>query len=132
MNMYPWQKEILKKMSGIKKEEMVIFTAGRNVGKSTFSAQAMKRLMDGLINRPVEELVLSEGTVYGSRYYCVEPIGGNWKKMESWAIRTYGPVSSVWRADKWVSEPNGRWYMNDRKFWFHNEQDRLMFVMKWR
>jgi hypothetical protein len=25
-----------------------------------------------------------------------------------------------------------RWYMNDRRFWFRNEADRIMFVLKWR
>jgi len=25
-----------------------------------------------------------------------------------------------------------RWYMNNRKFWFRDQADQLMFVMKWR
>lgn len=130
--MYPWQRDMLKKLQGMKPGEMTITMAGRRVGKSAFSAQALKRVMDDLLSQPVSDIKLSDGTVYGSRYYTVEPIGGNWKEMEEWAIKTYGPVSSVWRADKWVSEPNGRWYMNDRKFWFRDEKDRMIFVLKWR
>lgn len=132
MNAQPWQMDILKKLEGVEPGEIMIMSAGRRIGKSMMTQQAIDRLMRDLRSQPISDLVLSEGIVYGARYHCVEPIGGDWREMESWAIRTYGPVSSVWRADKWVSEPNGRWYMNDRRFWFRNEADRTMFVMKWR
>jgi len=62
--MHPWQIEMLDKMSGLKKGELSIITAGRQVGKSAISAQAFQRL---------------------------------------------------WR-----------------KFWFRDDADRLMFVMRWR
>jgi hypothetical protein len=132
MNLQPWQIDMLKKLDGVKTGELTIMTAGRRVGKSYWTAQAIDRLERDLNSQPISDLLLSEGRVYGARYHCVEPVGGNWREMEEWAIKAYGPVSSVWRADKWVSEPNGRWYMNDRKFWFRNEADQTMFVLKWR
>lgn len=104
---------------------------GRQTGKSTFSAEALKRLMQDIYSRPVEDLMLSEGTVYGSRYYCVEPVGGNWWEMEKWCKATMGRESSIWE-DREVPEPNFRWYMNNRKFWFRDEKDRDMFILKWR
>jgi hypothetical protein len=133
--MYPWQQEMLKKMSGFKKGELMVMSAGRNVGKSAFSAQAIERLMRDLNNRPIENLVMSESKVHGARYYCVEPVGGNWLEMEKWAVATYGLPGEIWPLKE--SDPYGwpecsRWYANNRKFWFRNEADRTMFVLKWR
>ncbi len=129
--MYPWQLDMLDKMTKYKGRGVLQIT-GRQIGKSAFSAQALQRLMDDIHNRPIENLILSTGTVYGIRYHTVEPVGGNWRKMEEWASKAFGPVSDVWRADKWTPEPHARWYMNDRKFWFRNEADQTMFVLKWR
>jgi hypothetical protein len=132
-NLHPWQQQIFDRIvsGGVKPEEMICMTAGRNVGKSIMNQQAIDRLMRDLNSRPIEELVLSEGRVYGARYHCVEPIGGNWRKMEDWCIRTYGSRSgSIW-ADKTTPEPGERWYANNRKFWFRNERDRTMFIMRW-
>ncbi len=135
MNMHPWQLDILDKMTQYKGKGFVQIT-GRGMGKSTlnsmFSGQAFQRLWDDIHNRPVEELKLSEGTVYGSRYYTVEPVGGSWKEMELWCMQTFGSTTgSIW-GEKAAPEPAMRWYMNNRKFWFRDEADQLMFVMKWR
>jgi len=108
--------------------------AKHQAGKSTFSDKAMKRLMIDIMQQPVSDLVLSEGTVYGSRYYTVEPIGGNWLEMEKWCGKTFGPGSTkVWQHDmSKAPAPELRWYMNNRKFCFRNEQDRMIFFLKWR
>lgn len=130
--MLPWQQKIFDKFcsGGIKPGEMTIMSAGRQSGKSYWTAQAIDRLMRDLNSQPVSDLVLSEGTVYGSPYYCVEPIGGNWMEMETWCLDTYGNCGSMWDKDK-APELNARWYMNDRRFWFRNEKDRNWFIMKW-
>jgi hypothetical protein len=131
MNMYPWQIDMLDKMTQYKGKGLIQVT-GRNIGKSAFSAQALKRMMDDLYSQPVTNIVLSEGTVYGSRYYTAEPVGGNWPEMEAWCYQAFGDDSSpIWGADK-APEPAQRWYKNNRKFWFRNEADRTMFVLKWR
>lgn len=130
--MYSWQLDIIEKLEGFKPGEMVIYTAGRNVGKSAFSAQALKRVMDDILAQPVTDILLSEGRVYGSRYYTAEPVGGNWREMEAWCYQTFGDDSyPIWGEDK-APEPAQRWYKNNRKFWFRNEADRTMFVLKWR
>jgi hypothetical protein len=106
--------------------------SGRQLGKSQLTNQAFLRLWDDIHNRPVEELKLSEGTVYGSRYYCIEPVGGSWPKMELWCMEAFGATTgSIW-GEKAAPEPAMRWYMNNRKFWFRDQKDQLMFVMKWR
>ena len=114
-------------LSGMPKGELKIITASRMVGKSHFTQIAIDRLMRDLNNMPIEELVLSEGTVYGSRYYCVSPQGGNWLEMEQWCKDSFGPTSAdgVWTA-------NMRWYANNRKFWFRSVKDRDWFIIRWR
>lgn len=134
--LYPWQERILMDIEsgGVKPGEMSIMMAGRKIGKSLFTAQAIQRLMDDLNNRPVEDLMCSEGTVLGARYYTVEPIGGNWPDMEAWATQAFGEAAEVWDVGKtdYVWPEMARWYMNNRKFWFRNEKDRDWFIMRWR
>jgi len=98
----------------------------------TASMQAVKRLMDDLANRPLEEIVLSEGKVFGARYYTAQPIGGNWREMEEWCVSSFGDAATIWEAHNFMWPDCGRWYMNDRKFWFRNERDRTMFILRWR
>jgi hypothetical protein len=128
----PWQIEILDKMSGFKKGELTMMTVGRRSGKSQMSSVAFQRLWDEIHRRPVEDLKLTEGTVYGSRYHCVEPVGGNWREMETWCYQMFGNAGDKLWGEPKAPEPVMRWYMNNRKFWFRDEKDRLMFVMKWR
>jgi len=129
MKLHPWQEKIFDQITagGFKPGELVMMTAGRSVGKSILNQQYIDRLMREINRRPIEDLVLSEGRVHGARYYCVEPIGGNWREMEDWCISTYGAVGSVWALDP----PSKRWYANDRRFWFRNESDRTLFILKW-
>jgi len=134
--MYPFQKDLLDKIAsgGIKPGELSVITAGRRAGKSMMTQQAIERLFRELNSQPVSDLILSEGRVYGARYYCVEPVGGNWRKMEDWCISTYGAsTGSIWAQEVDKSTPliNERWYANNRKFWFRNEKDRTLFIMKW-
>jgi hypothetical protein len=129
--MQNWQIEMLDKMAQYKGRGITQIT-GRQLGKSAFSGAAFQRLWDEIHNRPVEELKLSEGTVYGSRYHCVEPVGGNWREMETWCYQMFGNAGDTLWGEPKAPEPAQRWYMNNRKFWFRDEKDRLMFVMKWR
>jgi hypothetical protein len=135
-DLMPWQENILDQvMNGAKPGQISTMTSGRGVGKSHFTQQAIDRLMRDLNSQPISDLVLSQGTVYGSRYYCVEPVGGNWREMEDWCINTYGETTgSIWAEEVNKTTPvhGERWYGNNRKFWFRNEADRTMFILKWR
>lgn len=128
----PWQEKILK---GFKPGSMQIISSGRGVGKSLLSTMAIKRLFDDIYQRPVEDLVLSDNKVHGAKYYCVEPVGGSWLDMEVWCTRTYGEAGELWPVsgeDDFGWPECSRWYMNNRKFWFRNEKDRTLFILKWR
>jgi len=125
----PWQQNLLDNMTTYKGQGMTQIT-GRQIGKSNM--QAYMRLWNDIHHRPVEELKLTEGTVYGSRYHCVEPVGGSWLEMQEWCIKHFGNSGKhIWGSNE-VPAPQERWYMNNRKFWFRNDADRLMFVMRWR
>jgi hypothetical protein len=125
-----WQLNVLNKIQGIKKGQLSLTMSSRQTGKSQM--QAYMRMWNDIQCQPVEDLKLSEGTVYGSRYYCVEPVGGSWFEMETWCTDTFGdPGDRIWDSGP-APLPAKRWYMNNRKFWFRDDADRLMFVMRWR
>lgn len=83
-----------------------------------------------LDERPKMELNASVGTIYGARYHTVEVVygGDKWKEMEEWCTSAFGPVSSVWKSEKLID--NRRWYVNNSKFWFRNEEDRSWFMLR--
>ena len=130
--MEAWQKELINSLAGKKPGEMVVQMTGRRVGKSALNAAFGKLWNDIYKTGPVSDLVLSEGTVYGATYYCVEPVGGNWTDMIAWTKTTFGDPAEVWEAHKFMWPDCGRWYMNNRRFWFRDEKDRTMFILKWR
>jgi hypothetical protein len=79
---------------------------------------------------------IDEGRVYGSRYYCAKPVfdpsihyfGHNqeWDKMIGWCVETFGAT-----APDGVWTPNMRWYVNNAKFWFRNDSDLNLFLLRW-
>ena len=72
-------------------------------------------------------LELKEGRVYGARYLTVHPSNGwHWNEMMEWMVATFGPT-----AHDGVWTPNMRWYANNAKFWFRNEKDLTMFILRW-
>lgn len=111
--------------------ELKITMSGRNVGKSIWTNKAVERLMKDLMNRPVEDLILNEGRIHGAKYHTVEPVGGNWVAMEAWCIQTFGEPGEIWPKEEFGWPDNMRWCMNNRKFWFRDEQDRDWFLIRW-
>lgn len=129
MNIQPWQKDLLDKMAQYKGKGVVQIT-GRQMGKSALNA--LNRLFQDVYSQPLIDIRLSEGKVYGARYYTAEPLGGDWHEMERWCVEMFGSAEhSIWAENK-APEPEQRWYANNRKFWFRSEMDRTIFILKWR
>jgi hypothetical protein len=135
MELNPWQEKLVNSL--MQGRELKLTMAGRRTGKSVLTQQAIDRLMRDLNSRPIEELVLGQSTYMDTQYYTVEPVGGNWLDMETWCVATFGDRSNVWDITASYSDEQlawrerGRWYANDRRFWFLNERDRTMFLLKW-
>jgi hypothetical protein len=57
--------------------------------------------------------------------YWVQPLGyppAEWWNMDQWICETMG--ESDWSQ-------TGRWVGSDRKYWFRDERDRTMFILRW-
>jgi len=104
----------------------MIMNMSRQAGKSTIVkdwAKTLEQFTQGF------RLELSEGTIFGQKYYCVEPQGWIWrdfefKDMAEWCETTMG------REPDTIT-PNLRWYVSGGQFWFRDDADRTMFVMRW-
>lgn len=85
------------------------------------------QIQQELFGMYTETVTVSQGTIFQKQYHTAEPWAGDWKQMESWCRECFGDPGSVW--DDFSS--NNRWYMNSRRFWFRDEQDLLLFLLKW-
>jgi hypothetical protein len=43
-----------------------------------------------------------------------------------WCVESFGAS-----AEMGVWEPGARWYANNAKFWFRNDEDRTLFLLRW-
>lgn len=103
------------------------------MSEDRFIAQAAAQLANAIDTEVLmtamdwKALEYSDGRVYGARYLTVHPLNGaRWNDMMEWMVKTFGPT-----AHDGVWTPGMRWYANNAKFWFRNEQDKMLFVLKW-
>jgi hypothetical protein len=103
-------------------EDAILIEAARQMAKDIDT-----ELMMTMMGWHESKLEVSEGTVHDSRYLTVHPSNGaKWNSMMSWMVDTFGPTShdGVWT-------PNMRWYANNARFWFRDEKDLTLFMLKW-
>jgi hypothetical protein len=74
---------------------------------------------------PESKMYIEEKRLHGAKYFVVRPVFANWQEMEKWTTKIFGEPASCW------DEGCQRWYMNDQRFWFRNEADRTMFILRW-
>jgi len=58
--------------------------------------------------------------------YWIQPLGyspAEWNKIHDWVVDTMG-------YRDWLKE-DARWVGSDRKYWFRDECDRTMFILRW-
>lgn len=70
----------------------------------------------------------------GEQYYLIvitdDPVWKNretWIVMDDWCHDMFGPRDN---RNDWPTA-NDRWFANNRSFWFKNQADQIMFMMKW-
>lgn len=106
---------------------------GRQTGKSSLmgSIAAVLGNTEETYKLIIEQ---NEGRVYGARYHTVHPVitpvwntePKIWNEMMDWMIDTFGPAPK-----DGVFTPGARWYANNAKFWFRDEKDMLVFLLRW-
>ena len=81
-------------------------------------------------------LIVEEGTVFGDPYYVVKDRYNlwmlesrlQWRDMVDWCKKSFGPIP----LNKMNTPlPNARWYNGNNSFWFKNQKDLSMFMLKW-
>ena len=118
-----WQQDAIDKL-GV--DGRLYMNMARQSGKSTMIkdwAKTLEQFVQGF------RLELSEGTVFGQKYYCVEPQGWIWRDFEFKDMQAW--CESTMERESDTITPNLRWYVNGGQFWFRDETDRTMFVMRW-
>lgn len=58
--------------------------------------------------------------------YWVRPYNydiGEWQDMNQWMFNTMGD-------NNWLTE-HARWVASNQKYWFRDERDRTMFILRW-
>jgi len=58
--------------------------------------------------------------------YWVRPYNydiGEWQDMNQWMFNTMGD-------NNWLTE-HARWVGSNQKYWFRDERDRTMFILRW-
>lgn len=84
------------------------------------------------------KLTSAEARMYGSRYYVLVPhltvatswYSQDWLDMVEWMVEIFGPIEQP-KAGSITPVPNQRWYVYDGKFLFRNEEDKILFLLKW-
>ena len=118
-----WQQDAIDKL-GV--DGRLYMNMARQSGKSTIDknwAKTLEQFAQGF------RLEITEGTVFGQKYYCVEPQGWIWRDFEFKDMVAWCEATMEREAD--TITPNLRWYTSGGQFWFRDEADRTMFVMRW-
>ena len=101
-------------------EKELLNRAGRKMARD-IDTEILMTAMDW------KSLELSKGTVYGTEYLTEHPSNSSaWNEMMVWMIQQFGPS-----ADNGIWTPDMRWYANNAKFWFRDEKDLTMFILRW-
>jgi hypothetical protein len=98
--------------------------AGRQFGKTGLTTARWVDDVDSFI--PAKRLETGYAEIQPKWPYWVKPLNYSaeeWLDMTDWMVETFGDTN-------W-STPGGRWVGSDRKFWFRDEADRTMFLLKW-
>ena len=90
-------------------------------------SMAKARWVDDLdLYNPVKSLATGYADNQPKYPYWVQPLNYSsteWFKMGYWIVDTIG--YSDWSVE------HARWVGSDRKYWFRDERDRTMFILRW-
>ena len=71
--------------------------------------------------------------VFGARYYTVQPVSSEWERRHTdwldwinWCKEAFGTEGDVFEC-----RTIERWYANNSRLWFRNEEDLAAFLLRW-
>lgn len=68
---------------------------------------------------------ITERRWHGCRYQAVDT-GDGWSlQKHEWCKETFGKNSFAWDMEA------GRWYVQGHEFWFKDESDMTIFLLRW-
>lgn len=126
---HAYQQALLDKVSGgFQAGEMMLYSAGRNTGKSHFY---QKMLLESIYNTNLcREILLPtkpepKYKFSRARWYVAEFDWRDYDQVDQWCAEQFGPQPD--RPDAWT-----RWYHNHiHKIHFRDEKDYAWFCMRW-
>lgn len=106
--------------------------------------EAAKRLAHDIDSQLLMSLLgwnrveVSDGTILGSHYHSAKPIyddgayaisgrSEKWDKAVEWCVENFGTTRLPWVNGGKLE----RWYVNNSTFWFKNEEDLTLFLLRW-
>lgn len=104
------------------------------IAQDIVDVQPMTHLLD-----PVPLEIGTETSVSGIVWYWVQPAQAAaldftdprnspqyWQKIEDWCFDNFGP-RNIWAQD----DDSGCWCASAGKYYFRNQEDRLIFILRW-
>ena len=90
--------------------------------------------MPPLSGYPNKQFELTTQKLKGIEFYLFEPTGFNynWLHMVRWATETFSDPGKIWPEHNFVWPQDIRWGTNLGNFWFRNEADRTLFLLRWK
>lgn len=107
VSLHNWQKQTLNNLyGGIKRGEMMTFSSGRNVGKSTLTAATLQKLIDDMTSATRKFEVISSADVDGAPWFTISCS----KEVSKW-IRENGTENT-----EWFEHIDGQWNIYSNMF----------------
>jgi len=135
--MEKWHMEILKNLSGgIPAGTMNVFSAGRQTGKSMLNTYTLKVLKNRYYGTNLcKEIMLpmepaSKYKFSRAKWHTVDIGMGSWKlgreynDIIAWCNKTFGAHPK--KQDAW-----SRWWVGIGQIYFRDEQDLVLYKLKW-
>ena len=79
-------------------------------------------------------IIQEEARHHGARYHLLKPEGYTpnwdnqvWNEMVAWCVECFGQAGDVWDREPVCH----RWYVNNARFWFREQEDAIMFILRW-
>jgi hypothetical protein len=128
-----WHMEILKNLSGgIAAGTMNVFSAGRQTGKSMlmkvmknrFDANLCKEIMLPVEPKPKYQFSRAKWYTVEMPGYATWRFSDEYNNIIAWCNDTFGPHPT--KPDAWT-----RWYVGLGVIHFRDEQDLVLYKLKW-